>query len=129
MVLSFVLILLFFFFFFLMIRRPPRSTLFPYTTLFRSVHAAARDARCGRPAASGRPARGAGRQGHVRLHRVELLPPAARGCPRRLSAICQSPGVRQEIERGTDVFTSVPRPAFRLPRRLDRSAPTRPPPP
>src|SRR3970282_2774038 len=28
--------LLFVFFFFLMIRRPPRSTLFPYTTLFRS---------------------------------------------------------------------------------------------
>src|SRR2546430_11297270 len=28
-----------FFFFFLMIRRPPRSTLFPYTTLFRSGHA------------------------------------------------------------------------------------------
>src|SRR5437879_13142417 len=32
---SFLLSLLFFFFF-LMIRRPPRSTLFPYTTLFRS---------------------------------------------------------------------------------------------
>src|SRR2546425_11338361 len=31
------LLLLAFFFFFLMIRRPPRSTLFPYTTLFRSV--------------------------------------------------------------------------------------------
>src|SRR3712207_7719537 len=30
------------FFFFLMIRRPPRSTLFPYTTLFRST--------CSRPA-------------------------------------------------------------------------------
>src|SRR2546427_12087787 len=29
----------FFFFFFLMIRRPPRSTLFPYTTLFRSSSA------------------------------------------------------------------------------------------
>src|SRR2546429_6539218 len=27
-----------FFFFFLMIRRPPRSTLFPYTTLFRSYY-------------------------------------------------------------------------------------------
>src|SRR5437868_12469187 len=27
---------IFYFFFFLMIRRPPRSTLFPYTTLFRS---------------------------------------------------------------------------------------------
>src|SRR5438477_2020404 len=31
-----VLCRFFFFFFFLMIRRPPRSTLFPYTTLFRS---------------------------------------------------------------------------------------------
>src|SRR5256885_9969153 len=30
-------VFLFFVFFFLMIRRPPRSTLFPYTTLFRSV--------------------------------------------------------------------------------------------
>src|SRR2546430_1077475 len=27
-----------YFFFFLMIRRPPRSTLFPYTTLFRSIY-------------------------------------------------------------------------------------------
>src|SRR2546430_5852336 len=33
---SFLSLSLFFFFFFLMIRRPPRSTLFPYTTLFRS---------------------------------------------------------------------------------------------
>src|SRR5579872_7543259 len=34
---SFCLLFTFFlFFFFLMIRRPPRSTLFPYTTLFRS---------------------------------------------------------------------------------------------
>src|SRR6185312_15236547 len=31
-----ILITYFMFFFFLMIRRPPRSTLFPYTTLFRS---------------------------------------------------------------------------------------------
>src|SRR2546425_11376915 len=31
---------LFLFFFFLMIRRPPRSTLFPYTTLFRSARIA-----------------------------------------------------------------------------------------
>src|SRR2546430_13102151 len=34
---TFTISCLFFFFFFLMIRRPPRSTLFPYTTLFRSV--------------------------------------------------------------------------------------------
>src|SRR6266508_635261 len=48
----FILLLLFFpwrlflfsflFFFFLMIRRPPRSTLFPYTTLFRSRRAPGR---------------------------------------------------------------------------------------
>src|ERR1051325_2096808 len=31
-----LVLFLFFVFFFLMIRRPPRSTLFPYTTLFRS---------------------------------------------------------------------------------------------
>src|SRR5215510_16165453 len=32
----YIVFLFYFFFFFLMIRRPPRSTLFPYTTLFRS---------------------------------------------------------------------------------------------
>src|SRR6266850_6341466 len=35
-VIGFLFFFFFFFFFFLMIRRPPRSTLFPYTTLFRS---------------------------------------------------------------------------------------------
>src|SRR2546425_8744887 len=34
-----LIIRFFFLFFFLMIRRPPRSTLFPYTTLFRSRRA------------------------------------------------------------------------------------------
>src|SRR5256885_8447357 len=34
---------MFLFFFFLMIRRPPRSTLFPYTTLFRSHFTAPAD--------------------------------------------------------------------------------------
>src|SRR6266404_8130381 len=34
---------MFFLFFFLMIRRPPRSTLFPYTTLFRSLLDACRN--------------------------------------------------------------------------------------
>src|SRR2546422_6598518 len=37
----------FLFFFFLMIRRPPRSTLFPYTTLFRSPFASYSGSRCG----------------------------------------------------------------------------------
>src|SRR5256885_4326978 len=33
-----IVTLIYYFFFFLMIRRPPRSTLFPYTTLFRSPY-------------------------------------------------------------------------------------------
>src|SRR6266566_7462147 len=41
----FFIFFLFFFFFFLMIRRPPRSTLFPYTTLFRSEAPVRRPAR------------------------------------------------------------------------------------
>src|ERR1051326_9333473 len=36
-----------FFFFFLMIRRPPRSTLFPYTTLFRSPEPYSKPVMCG----------------------------------------------------------------------------------
>src|SRR3712207_8856626 len=46
-------------FFFLMIRRPPRSTLFPYTTLFRSPGPVSRP--CDHPLATaehGRPAAG-----------------------------------------------------------------------
>src|SRR6266498_3516480 len=43
--------LCFIFFFFLMIRRPPRSTLFPYTTLFRSLPALFRRWRWRMPAA------------------------------------------------------------------------------
>src|SRR5258708_36515490 len=59
---------LFSFFFFLMIRRPPRSTLFPYTTLFRS---------CGRSGCGERrarriqPARGKGRRGRAPTGRSE----------------------------------------------------------
>src|SRR5256885_11756292 len=37
------------FFFFLMIRRPPRSTLFPYTTLFRSLMLRPQPDRAGTP--------------------------------------------------------------------------------
>src|SRR3989442_4981734 len=63
-----------FFFFFLMIRRPPRSTLFPYTTLFRSARsaAAARDPRRGREPGLVRAA--AARTGSARARR-----PAAGG--------------------------------------------------
>src|SRR6266496_3612564 len=45
----------FFFFFFLMIRRPPRSTLFPYTTLFRSTSGTPAQARTALRSWSGGP--------------------------------------------------------------------------
>src|SRR2546422_5204244 len=57
-----------------MIRRPPRSTLFPYTTLFRSVQPHHRRARGDRGRASGRHARPPPRPGGVRSeeHTSEL---------------------------------------------------------
>src|SRR5690348_17991519 len=59
------LFFLFCYFFFLMIRRPPRSTLFPYTTLFRSYadrqHRRGRPRRAGAQGAAGRHAQAKGR--------------------------------------------------------------------
>src|SRR6266498_4642580 len=57
-----LVVVFFFFFFFLMIRRPPRSTLFPYTTLFpsrpRSSPSPARSScRCASAGSRGGPAR------------------------------------------------------------------------
>src|SRR3712207_7114400 len=60
-----------YFFFFLMIRRPPRSTLFPYTTLFRST---IRRARAGRTCPPGRARLRRRRRPVSRRH-------APRGCP------------------------------------------------
>src|SRR6266542_5649970 len=64
----------FLFFFFLMIRRPPRSTLFPYTTLFRS--------RLGLLRWELRPAQG--RQGERAHARVQLRDRRLRRHPRVL---------------------------------------------
>src|SRR5690349_23421983 len=64
-------------FFFLMIRRPPRSTLFPYTTLFRSLAPRAPRASQARPA---------GRKGGARVRpffgtRVQPGVQPEEGCP------------------------------------------------
>src|SRR5260370_10653473 len=61
-----------FLFFFLMIRRPPRSTLFPYTTLFRS--AAASERWPDTPSERSRASRRAGKKDHWRSeeHTSEL---------------------------------------------------------
>src|SRR3712207_7205776 len=62
-----------FIFFFLMIRRPPRSTLFPYTTLFRSR----RHRRAGRAVGAG------GQAPRQRGRRDRRLPRAQRRARRR----------------------------------------------
>src|SRR2546430_13313579 len=62
-----------------MIRRPPRSTLFPYTTLFRSAHRRSHHARahlalCGcEPVGPAAPARGLPRAFDVRVLAARLL--------------------------------------------------------
>src|SRR3954463_1979311 len=69
--------LLFVFFFFLMIRRPPRSTLFPYTTLFRS-------------------GRGPQRRREARRRRAPRPPRADRRRPRRRPLLHLGDGVRRD---------------------------------
>src|SRR3712207_8423387 len=81
-----------------MIRRPPRSTLFPYTTLFRSAHA-----RVGQPQRlRARVRRGRGRRGGAHL-RVAAVPRLRR------------PG------RGRDVVRRVPEGGDRKSTRLNSS--------
>src|SRR3712207_2682183 len=58
-----------------MIRRPPRSTLFPYTTLFRSLHAAA--ALLGLPALADKGYHGAGIGIHTPAKGTHLAPSTA----------------------------------------------------
>src|SRR3712207_8511439 len=73
-------------FFFLMIRRPPRSTLFPYTTLFRSVlrHVVPR---------------GAGAQ-HQRALALPVQPAAVTaGMPHRAAELLEARQVRRDRDR------------------------------
>src|SRR5256885_6187484 len=63
-------------FFFLMIRRPPRSTLFPYTTLFRSNMASAR----GEAPARASRTRHAARRSRSEEHTSELQSPCNLVC-------------------------------------------------
>src|SRR6266850_6694388 len=71
----------FFFFFFLMIRRPPRSTLFPYTTLFRSGRPQRAEVAEAGPGLTGLPAnpRGSG-EARSEEHTSELQSPCNLVC-------------------------------------------------
>src|SRR5256885_9822157 len=71
-----------------MIRRPPRSTLFPYTTLFRSGRTGSRSGRT--TAASARRGRpdGRGRRGRTRPGRTRFSP--ARGEDRKSTRLNSS---------------------------------------
>src|SRR5689334_25130527 len=66
-ILSFILL---FSLFFLMIRRPPRSTLFPYTTLFRSMDALVPVRERGQPYLNANARRGGRRVGRTRVART-----------------------------------------------------------
>src|SRR2546426_2153635 len=73
-----------------MIRRPPRSTLFPYTTLFRS----ACWARLARISLSRRSRR---RQSALISEEMTLAPTDVDGCaPRHFSPQCETSGLRSE---------------------------------
>src|SRR2546422_7215261 len=75
--------------FFLMIRRPPRSTLFPYTTLFRSPTLA----EWRRPARHGGPgAQGAGLQPTARVASPRYAAPADQGADRKSTRLNSSHG-------------------------------------
>src|SRR5205807_10127641 len=82
------------FLFFFVIRRPPRSTLFPYTTLFRSLVSR-------RPAPRLRAAAGHGRRTHSRTRRTaRALGDLDRGCAdgRRARAL-DEPGDTARVDR------------------------------
>src|SRR3989475_10960630 len=139
------------FFFFLMIRRPPRSTLFPYTTLFRSLPASAPTPRrprasrsaarpgagAPRPPSAGRPLRRRRRMTRCRPARTRCRgrwspPRPERGARTGPAPARRGPGARHRWARFAQP-AGLRRPARRLPvpvrarrRRLADRGPRRP---
>src|SRR6266853_6234716 len=81
-------------FFFLMIRRPPRSTLFPYTTLFRSPRPAWAPPACRRGAPAAPPACGGlgPSPAPVRIMQRAPSPPGRRAAGRAAATLGGRPG-------------------------------------
>src|SRR5258708_6909551 len=95
-----------FFFFFLMIRRPPRSTLFPYTTLFRSRNRSRPGGRPG-PPDPGRMAREISPARCRRTRGAPALEPAGRHVRRPARAV---PGNRPAGRPGLALHPGRPAP-------------------
>src|SRR6266498_3456192 len=112
----------FFFFFFLMIRRPPRSTLFPYTTLFRPVRHVSR----ARPEARRDP--GSRARGRVvsGLQRLDRGMDVGRAGPRARCRRAAAARPRGRRRRGTAHPRLETRRRVRPPERLQRPAPAPP---
>src|SRR5256885_849590 len=87
-----------------MIRRPPRSTLFPYTTLFRSEDSQECQRRLVLPPEPARRAAGREKQGQQRDHRIEADTLAELESDDQLCAAWEMPGART---RGRPGFCAV----------------------
>src|SRR3712207_8470933 len=83
--------------YFLMIRRPPRSTLFPYTTLFRSAPCRAR------PRCSAQPLRTSRRRRRETPRRAGRAPSPSRGTPAARRATAPADGRRRSEEHTSEL--------------------------
>src|SRR2546426_8673775 len=91
-----------------MIRRPPRSTLFPYTTLFRSL-LGAREPGVVRRAEAPRPAGGTARdRKSTRLNSSHLVISYAVFCLKKKKTLTAPNRMRQRSAGVHDVYTDVP---------------------
>src|SRR5258708_27978896 len=90
-------------FFFLMIRRPPRSTLFPYTTLFRSLRTATagRDGWTRRSVATGLQRRSRGDRKSTRLNSSHQIISYAVFCLKKKKKILDLDAERHHSRRRT----------------------------
>src|SRR5206468_10916600 len=86
----------FFFFFFSMIRRPPRSTLFPYTTLFRSARVKAAVLPERHPGGGTNLRAGDSVQSFLSLHGYSMDSSSPKSAPCRSDVSAPTPGPRSE---------------------------------
>src|SRR5689334_25129751 len=96
-------------FFFLMIRRPPRSTLFPYTTLFRSARSVFLAAKSAQTAGSHANVRRIDMAIHVEIRHIAMQP---------LSDVVGQPANGEDIRRRSEEHTSELQSQFHLVCRL-----------